>query len=118
MERVEIEQLAFLYLCSSKDKAYVSGEENMSIQDLERFSYILSRLGFTEFGMQLLKEQSDENLKKMDELIEVYEDPNFIADNISGYELEEYENWMEEFCNTAPTKQIRDRLIELFDLDI
>lgn len=118
MERVEVEQLAFLYLCSSKDSAMVNGEESMSIRDLERLSYILSKLGFIELELQLLMRQIEADRDRIEELIEIYGKEEIIVKEILDFEHEVYEAWLKAFCKTAPTVQVQERLIELFNLDI
>ena len=53
MEQAKIEQLAFLYLCSERDKRLLLKKEKMQLADFDRLTYLIYRLGFKEYHIKV-----------------------------------------------------------------
>lgn len=118
MERWEIEQLAFLYLCRSTDRAYVNGECKMAYRDFERLTYIASRLGFWDLEIRLWKRYAGKVPDELERWINAFENEGVCVEKCVWEETEKHEGWLKEFCSTAPTKRVRSRLVELLELDM
>jgi hypothetical protein len=115
MEQKEMEEFAFLYLCSAKDRAYVNGNTRMGYRDFERLHYLVQTLGFTELDILFWKKQKKSSAG-VDNWIHIYEIEHQSKEAFEG-EKERYDSWAKDFCDTAPTKRIRKRLQELFYID-
>lgn len=102
MRQKDMEWFSFLFLCGDRDRALITGKEEMKFSDFDRLSYITEFLGLTGLNMEIWKRfspQFQERLGDFAQLIEQEED---------DYELQEYddariyEEWLAGFCADAP----------------
>jgi hypothetical protein len=118
MKREEIERLAFLYLCKSTDRAYVNGESKMALRDFERLTYIAFKLGFLNLEIGIWRMYAGKKTDAIEQWMNAYEVDGISVEESVKEEVEKHEEWLKGFCESAPTKRIRGRLMEVFDVEI
>lgn len=64
MRQVEIEKLAFLYLCEEKDRNILDKKEKMTFKDFERFDFLTRKLELWECNKWIWKEFSADFTEK------------------------------------------------------
>ena len=113
MEQAKIGQLAFLYLCSERDKRLLLKKEKMQLADFDRLTYLIYRLGFKEYHIKVWMEFAGEFKKEWD-CLEALQETRCCVGNIGNTESEIklHEMWIRNFCKNTP-KEIREWIREL-----
>lgn len=74
MNQADIEKYAFLYFCGEKDREILLGKGKMTLEDLERFSYLTDLLGFQKYHAQIWNTFSGEFKEKFEALEHLYKE--------------------------------------------
>lgn len=109
MKGMELEFLAFLYLCGESDKEILLKIKKMTFAEFERLEYISEKIGFKKLNAFLWNHYSglfDKNFQYLLDLIErTAADTAPYAD--LEYEWEKQEKWIQEFLNEIPDEAVR-----------
>lgn len=113
----DIERFAFLYLCGSRDKALLSGEERMTFSDFDRLFYITEYLGLSHMNLEIWNRFSPDFQERLEGLSRLagqdYED-----EEQGEYDtLEIQDEWLAGFCATAPEGTAREYLCRLMGME-
>lgn len=113
MEQAKIEQLAFLYLCSERDKRLLLKKEKMSLADFDRLTYLIYHLGFKEYHIKVWMEFAGDFQKEWD-CLEALQETGGRVGNIDSTESEVklHEMWIQDFCKSTP-KEIGEWIQDL-----
>lgn len=116
MHREEIEQYAFLYLCGARDRRLLSGRERMTYADFDRLIYITAFLGLIHYNLKMWNQYSSQfqsQLERLDLSFEMRSAPL----HSSEYEDEicRQEQWLMEFCSSAPNQEAKEYLRKVVD---
>ncbi len=116
MQREDIEQFAFLYLCGARDRRLLSGKEKMTFLDFDRLIYITSFLGLIHYNLKMWNQYSMQFQRQL-EIQEQSFEKRSIPLNPSEYEddIKQQELWLAEFCENAPDQCSQDYLKKIID---
>lgn len=112
-EQVRKERLLFLALCSETDRLLISGQQELSLDDFNRISYLLESLGLLNYCVAFEMEHSD--LLRMAGR-NIIEKQGTLDKRQVDIEICTYIQWMKDFCNQLPTPEITVYLKELFEI--
>lgn len=115
MNQADIEKYAFLYFCGEKDREILLEKRKMTLEDLERFSYLTDLLGFQKYQMQIWNTFSGEFEEKFEALEHLYEENTDAAryDSVSA-DIDQQVQWKKDFLKNVPDSQARRRLVQIF----
>lgn len=108
------ERLMFLTLCSEQDKAYLSGEQAMSVEDFKRISYVLETIGFTSYLLDFYAKNRD-MMKRYS--IQILDDLRNDSQEKQQQEQSTMKAWLTDFCDQLPSKEIQAYVRVLANLD-
>ena len=108
------ERLMFLTLCSEQDKAYLNGEQAMSVEDFKRISYVLETIGFTSYLLDFYAENRD-MMKRYS--IQILDDLRNDSQEKQQQEQSTMKAWLTDFCDQLPSKEIQAYVRVLANLD-
>lgn len=106
MHQTDIERFAFLYLCSEKDKAILTGNERMTFGDFDRLTYLTDFFGFKHYNLELWNKYAGQFREQFEALIHFINDD--YPENMDsrsydeGYRL--HDMWIHDFCKNAPNE--------------
>lgn len=114
MHQEDMEQLAFLYLCGARDRRLLSGSEKMTFSDFDRLVYITAFLGLIHYNLKMWNQFSVQFQSQLEAQAWSCEQ-RMVPLHPSEYEpdLCQREQWLEEFCSSAPDQETEDYLREL-----
>lgn len=69
METKELEKMAYLYLCSPKDREKILGRKPMSYDDFQRLYYLAEYIGFPAFALAFFNRYA-ENFQVQESVLE------------------------------------------------
>jgi len=112
MNRVELEKLAFLCMCNSKDRKLVLEKEEMGFYDFDRLIYLMEYMEFNQLSVELWNKHSDKFNDKFKALenIAKEEDVSGVCSDCE-YEMNEYKEWIENFLKSIRSKDICEWII-------
>lgn len=106
MKKAETQEQEFLEVCSSYDHDLLTGKREMTLEDYERITYLVSSFGYSQYLQFLIGKYMDlaqANEEREEREYEIYlEYPEYYEDERI---LEEEEKWLEEFLNQLPEKK-------------
>lgn len=111
METKELEKMAYLYLCSPKDREKILGRKPMSYDDFQRLYYLAEYIGFPAFALAFFNRYA-ENFQVQESVLEKIHDgwdKNLYCD--TEYYLEERAKWVSSFLEGVPSlvrKEVRE----------
>lgn len=111
METKELEKMAYLYLCSPKDREKILGRKPMSYDDFQRLYYLAEYIGFPAFALAFFKRYA-ENFQVQESVLEKIHDgwdKDLYCD--TEYYLEERARWVSSFLEGVPSmvrKEVRE----------
>lgn len=73
METKELEKMAYLYLCSPKDREKILGRKPMSYDDFQRLYYLAEYIGFPAFALAFFNRYA-ENFQVQESVLEKIHD--------------------------------------------
>lgn len=126
MNQADLEKYTFLYFCGKKDRDILLGKRKMTLEDLERFSYLTDLLGFQKYHAQIWNVFSGELEEKFEALEELYKedadaaiydsadsvlDDSLIVENINA--TGQRELWKKNFLKNVPDRQARGQVAEI-----
>ena len=126
MNQADLEKYTFLYFCGKKDRDILLGKRKMTLEDLERFSYLTDLLGFQKYHAQIWNVFSGELEEKFEALEELYKedadavrydsaafvpDDGLTVENINDTGQQEF--WKKNFLENVPDRQARKQLDEI-----
>lgn len=116
MQREEIEQFAFLYLCGTRDRRLLLGKEKMTFSDFDRLIYITSFLGLIHYNLKMWNQYSMQFQGQL-ECQEQSSEKRNIPLKPAEYEddIRKQEQWLAEFCDNAPDQTSQDYLKKIVD---
>jgi hypothetical protein len=111
METKELEKMAYLYLCSPKDREKILGRKPMSYDDFQRLYYLAEYIGFPAFALAFFNRYA-ENFQVHESVLEKIHDgwdKDLYCD--TEYYLEERARWVSSFLEGVPSmvrKEVRE----------
>ena len=111
METKELEKMAYLYLCSPKDREKILGRKPMSYDDFQRLYYLAEYIGFPAFALEFFNRYA-ENFQVQESVLEKIHDgwdKDLYCD--TEYYLEERARWVSSFLEGVPSlvrKEVRE----------
>lgn len=126
MNQADLEKYTFLYFCGKKDRDILLGKRKMTLEDLERFSYLTDLFGFRKYHAQIWNSFSGEFEEKFEALEELYKedadaalydsansdpDDSLMVENINDTGRQEL--WKKDFLKNVPDRQARGQLAEM-----
>lgn len=111
METKELEKMAYLYLCSPKDREKILGRKSMSYDDFQRLYYLAEYIGFPAFALAFFNRYA-ENFQVQESVLEKIHDgwdKDLYCD--TEYYLEERARWVSSFLEGVPSmvrKEVRE----------
>ena len=111
METKELEKMAYLYLCSPKDREKILGRKPMSYDDYQRLYYLAEYIGFPAFALAFFNRYA-ENFQVQESVLEKIHDgwdKDLYCD--TEYYLEERARWVSSFLEGVPSmvrKEVRE----------
>lgn len=111
METKELEKMAYLYLCSPKDREKILGRKPMSYDDFQRLYYLAEYIGFPAFTLAFFNRYA-ENFQVQESVLEKIHDgwdKDLYCD--TEYYLEERARWVSSFLEGVPSmvrKEVRE----------
>ncbi|WP_195956102.1 MULTISPECIES: hypothetical protein [Lachnospiraceae] len=111
METKELEKMAYLYLCSPKDREKILGRKPMSYDDFQRLYYLAEYIGFPAFALAFFNRYA-ENFQVQESVLEKIHDgwdKDLYCD--TEYYLEERARWVSSFLEGVPSmvrKEVRE----------
>ena len=111
METKELEKMAYLYLCSPKDREKILGRKPMSYDDFQRLYYLAEYIGFPAFALAFFNRYA-ENFQVQESVLEKIHDgwdKDLYCD--TEYYLEERARWGSSFLAGVPSmvrKEVRE----------
>ena len=111
METKELEKMAYLYLCSPKDREKILGRKPMSYDDFQRLYYLAKYIGFPAFALAFFNRYA-ENFQVQESVLEKIHDgwdKDLYCD--TEYYLEERARWVSSFLEGVPSlvrKEVRE----------
>lgn len=111
METKELEKMAYLYLCSPKDREKILGRKLMSYDDFQRLYYLAEYIGFPAFALAFFNRYA-ENFQVQEAVLEKIHDgwdKDLYCD--TEYYLEERARWVSSFLEGVPSlvrKEVRE----------
>lgn len=111
METKELEKMAYLYLCSPKDREKILGRKPMSYDDFQRLYYLAEYIGFPVFALAFFNRYA-ENFQVQESVLEKIHDgwdKDLYCD--TEYYLEERARWVSSFLEGVPSmvrKEVRE----------
>lgn len=111
METKELEKMAYLYLCSPKDREKILGRKPMSYDDFQRLYYLAEYIGFPAFALAFFNRYA-ENFQVQEAVLEKIHDgwdKDLYCD--TEYYLEERARWVSSFLEGVPSlvrKEVRE----------
>ena len=111
METKELEKMAYLYLCSPKDREKILGRKPMSYDDFQRLYYLAEYIGFPAFALAFFNRYA-ENFQVQESVLEKIHDgwdKDLYCD--TEYYLEERDRWVSSFLEGVPSmvrKEVRE----------
>ena len=111
METKELEKMAYLYLCSPKDREKILGRTPMSYDDYQRLYYLAEYIGFPAFALAFFNRYA-ENFQVQESVLEKIHDgwdKDLYCD--TEYYLEERARWVSSFLEGVPSmvrKEVRE----------
>ena len=111
METKELEKMAYLYLCSPKDREKILGRKPMSYDDFQRLYYLAEYIGFPAFALAFFNRYA-ENFQVQESVLEKIHDgwdKDLYCD--TEYYLEERARWVSSFLEGVPS-MVREEVRE------
>lgn len=111
METKELEKMAYLYLCSPKDREKILGRKPMSYDDFQRLYYLAEYIGFPAYALAFFNRYA-ENFQVQEAVLEKIHDgwdKDLYCD--TEYYLEERARWVSSFLEGVPSlvrKEVRE----------
>ena len=111
METKELEKMAYLYLCSPKDREKILGRKPMSYDDFQRLYYLAEYIGFPAFALAFFNRYA-ENFQVQESVLEKIHDgwdKDLYCD--TEYYLEERARWVSSILEGVPSmvrKEVRE----------
>ena len=111
METKELEKMAYLYLCSPKDREKILGRKPMSYDDFQRLYYLAEYIGFPAFALAFFNRYA-ENFQVQESVLEKIHDgwdKDLYCD--TEYYLEERARLVSSFLEGVPSmvrKEVRE----------
>lgn len=116
MEQKDIERFAYLYLCSKKDMAILSGRAIMKYEDFERLTYLTEFFGMSALNLELWNQYTPQFANQLNALMRMDEE-NIVEE--TGYADEEtlmrYDLWVKEFCENISNEELQSWMREQVD---
>lgn len=119
-KEIENQERRFLRLCSDETKEMIKKKRKMTLNDFDRFFYILITLGMMDyaiyFAIELFPElliQSSDLINERDEVYELYYSQE---DNLYA-EMDKSQIWLQEFWNQMPLERQQKKYKELFAIN-
>lgn len=115
MNQADIEKYAFLYFCGEKDRNLLLGKEKMTLEDLERFSYLTDLLEFQKYNAQIwntFSGQFEEKFEALEHLYEENTDAAWYDSILDGSDQQIL--WKNDFLKNVRDSQARRRLAQIF----
>lgn len=108
----EKEKYLFLALCPQSDRELIQNKKGITLEDFDRISYLLYKLGLNCYEIRFQMEHKD-LLQQLGEQIksEVENDTVDIAK-----ELMKHEQWLNDFIRQLPTPHMQKCLQQLFQI--
>ena len=114
MNQADLEKYTFLYFCGKKDRDILLGKRKMTLEDLERFSYLTDLLGFQKYHAQIWNTFSGELEEKFEALEHLYEERSPQTFSFSE-DFGQQDNWKDVFLKNISDSQARRQLAEIFE---
>lgn len=115
------EEQKFLRLCGDEYKQKIKKQSTMSLQDFQKFTYLIDYLEFSEYNLYFCMEMFPDLLRRVDTDVESdYWNDEYDIE-FSDYTrldvlINECDMWLEEFCNQMPLENQRKKYRQLFDI--
>ena len=110
MNTLEIQKIAFLYMCGAKDRALINGEKKMTFEDFNRFTYIASSLNLDKLEIYIWQCNKDRLKEEFGDLVE-----EAIKEKADAAMIK-YTGWLMDFCMTAPNNRFKEALSRWLDV--
>lgn len=126
MNQADLEKYTFLYFCGKKDRDILLRKRKMTLEDLERFSYLTDLLGLQKYHAQIWNTFSVEMKEKFEALEELYKKDaddaiydsvdsvlgdSLTVENINDTNRQEF--WKKNFLKNVPDRQARGQVAEI-----
>lgn len=104
MQRKDLEKMAFLYLCSEKDRKLLFKQEEMKFYDFRRLLFLTHHMKIHDFYITIWNEFVVDFMDNIDALEEIHSDcdeKEFIYWELE-FDLKEQDKWIEDFIENSP----------------
>lgn len=107
MDKADIERIIFYYLCGDKMADKMTDTASMAHEDFENITYILHKLKFYDLINEIQDDYNNQFLYEINDAESEY--LHMREDSLI------YRRWLQEFCDKAPTEELKDILKEIFE---
>lgn len=116
MQREDVEQFAFLYLCGNRDRRLLSGREKMTFADFDRLIFLTSFFGLLHYNLKMWNQYSVQFQSQL-EALDFSCEKNTEPLNFTEFEedIQKQEQWLTEFCSNAPNRKLQEYLRKAVD---
>ena len=126
MNQADLEKYTFLYFCGKKERDILLRKRKMTLEDLERFSYLTDLLGLQKYHAQIWNTFSVEMKEKFEALEELYKKDaddaiydsvdsvlgdSLTVENINDTNRQEF--WKKNFLKNVPDRQASGQVAEI-----
>lgn len=113
-KKTRSEQRKFFRLCSEEDRLKLIGKQTMTINDLERISYLVETLGFIDYYIYITSRFGDvwDKLVERDRFLD---EKGLHSDGWFFYEgMPRYEQWFKDFCDGIKNEKTKEKILEQY----
>lgn len=113
MRQNDIEKFAFLYLCGKRDRNILLGKEQMTFSDLDRLTYITDFLDLKHYNLEIWNQYAGQFQEQFQLLNRLFDETcDIVSYDMSEYDYHQRDLWLRDFCQNAPSRQIKKWLEE------
>lgn len=113
MRQNDIEKFAFLYLCGKRDRNILLGKEQMTFSDLDRLTYITNFLDLKHYNLEIWNQYAGQFQEQFQLLNRLFDETcDIVSYDMSEYDYHQRDLWLIDFCQNAPSRQIKRWLEE------
>lgn len=104
METKDLQKLAYLYLCSAKDRKILTGNGKMKYCDFRRLTYLAGYIGFDELASDLWEKHGSGFKEELAALDQIQEEMQLDRDYYTDQEdcMKEEAMWVKDFLKGCP----------------
>lgn len=115
------EERKFLRLCGDEYKQKIKKKAPMSLQDFQKFTYLIDSMGFDNYSLYFCMEMFPDLLSKAYIAIELMDwNKESVMDSSDCFSsdlfVDECNMWLDEFCNQMPLESQKKKYRLLFDI--